>query len=73
MLIILFVVVRRIPEVLTYDTPIINLNTIFYNFVREHSAIGMIPAQSSGIGFDLGKDKWLGLIRKVNERARTPV
>lgn len=51
------------------DTPIINLNTIFYNFIREHSAIGMTPAQAAGIGYELGKDKWLGLIRKakINE------
>lgn len=47
------------------DTPIINLNTIFYNFIRKHSAIGMTPAQASGIGYGLGKDKWLGLIRKA--------
>lgn len=47
------------------DTPIINLNTIFYNFIREHSAIGMTPAQASGIGYGLGDDKWVGLIRKA--------
>ena len=49
------------------DTPIINLNTIFYNFIREHSAIGMTPAQASGVGYGLGKDKWLGLIRKAKQ------
>jgi hypothetical protein len=36
------------------DTPIIDLNTIFYNFIHEHSAIGMTPAQASGVGNDLG-------------------
>jgi len=50
------------------DTPIIDLNTIFYNFVRKHQAIGMTPAQASGIGNDLGQDKWLGLIRKAHNK-----
>ena len=50
------------------ETPIINLNTIFYNFIRKHSAIGMTPAQASGIGMDLGQDKWLGLIRKAQSK-----
>lgn len=50
------------------DTPIIDLNTIFYNFIRKHSAIGMTPAQASGIGMDLGQDKWLGLIRKAQSK-----
>ncbi len=50
------------------ETPIINLNTIFYNFIRKHSAIGMTPAQASGIGNDLGQDKWLGLIKQAQEQ-----
>ena len=50
------------------DTPIIDLNTIFYNFIRKHSAIGMTPAQACGIGNDLGQDKWLGLIRKAQSK-----
>ena len=50
------------------ETPIINLNTIFYNFIRKHSAIGMTPAQASGIGNGLGQDKWLGLIRKAQRK-----
>ena len=44
------------------------MNTIFYNFIRKHSAIGMTPAQASGIGMDLGQDKWLGLIRKAQSK-----
>jgi len=50
------------------ETPIIDLNTIFYNFIRKHSAIGMTRAQASGIGNDLGQDKWLGLIRKAQRK-----
>ena len=50
------------------ETPIIDLNTIFYNFIRKHQAIGMTPAQASGIGNDLGQDKWLGLIRKAQSK-----
>jgi len=26
---------------------------------------GLTPAKTSGIGFNLGKDKWVGLIRKA--------
>ena len=53
-----------------YTELLVNLNTIFYNFVRKHSAIGMTPAQASGIGYDLGEDKWLGLIRKAKQIAK---
>ncbi len=28
----------------------------------------MTPAQASGIGMDLGQDKWLGLIRKAQSK-----
>ena len=28
----------------------------------------MTPAQASGIGNDLGQDKWLGLIRKAQRK-----
>ena len=55
------------------DTPIINLNTIFYNFIRKHSAIGMTPAQASGIGNGLGQDKWLGLIRKAQSKGESNI
>ena len=55
------------------DTPIIDLNTIFYNFIRKHQTIGMTPAQASGIGNDLGKDKWLGLIRKAHNKEEKDV
>jgi len=50
------------------ETPIVDLNTIFYNFIRKHQAIGMTPAEASGIGFGLGQDKWLGLIRKAHQQ-----
>jgi hypothetical protein len=44
-----------------------NIVTIFYNFIRKHQAIGMTPAQASGIEYDLGTDKWIGLIRKATQ------
>ncbi len=55
------------------ETPIIDMNTIFYNFVRKHQAIGMTPAEASGIGNDLGQDKWLGLIRKAQSKGDSSI
>jgi len=31
----------------------------------------MTPAESSGIGNDLGQDKWLGLIRKAQSKGES--
>ncbi len=54
------------------DTPIINMQTIHYNFVRKHRGLKMAdgsfltPAEMVGVDKDLGRDKWLGLIRKAS-------
>jgi transposase-like protein len=39
---------------------------LYYNFVREHSALGKTPARAAGIR--LPKDGWYGLIRDTNNR-----
>lgn len=55
------------------NTPIINMQTIHYNFVRKHRALKMAdgsfltPAEMAGADKDLGRDKWLGLIRKASQ------
>lgn len=57
-------VTRAYKELYSAQT-IINGWQIHYNFVRPHSSIGnMTPAEKAGIKLDLGKDKWLGLIRE---------
>ena len=48
------------------ETPFIEGQEIFYNFVRKHMGLkGLTPAQASNVGFELGRNKWLGLIRKA--------
>jgi hypothetical protein len=37
---------------------------IYYDFIREHSAIGTTPAQKAGIELGLGENKWMDLIRQ---------
>jgi len=38
---------------------------IYYNFVRPHMALdGKTPAETANIDLQLGKNKWLGLIKK---------
>lgn len=60
-------VTRAYKELYAAQT-IINGWQIHYNFVRPHSSIGnMTPAEKAGIKLDLGKDKWLGLIRESNK------
>jgi transposase-like protein len=50
------------------DSPIFKLYPIFYNHVRKHQALnGLTPAEASGISLGLGKDKWLGLIKRAQE------
>lgn len=36
---------------------------IHYNFVRPHMSLGGTPAEAAGLNLDLGRDKWLSLIR----------
>lgn len=43
---------------------------IHYNFVRYHSSINQTPAEKAGLKLDLGKDKWLGLIRQSNNNQK---
>jgi hypothetical protein len=49
------------------DTPMIPLFVAYYNLVREHQAINKTPAKAAGIDLKLGKDKWIGLIKKANK------
>ncbi len=40
----------------------------YYNFIRKHSALnGKTPSEVAGIDLQLGKNKWVGLIRKSME------
>jgi len=41
---------------------ILDLFTIWYNFIRVHQGIGMTPSEKAGIRLNLGQNKWLGLI-----------
>lgn len=36
----------------------------YYNFIREHSAIGTTPALKAGIGVELNGNKWMELLKK---------
>ncbi len=45
---------------------------IYYNYIKEHSAIGMTPAQKAGLELGLGQNKWMDLIRQsVNPSPKT--
>ena len=38
---------------------------IYYNFIRPHMALnGKTPAQQAGIDLELGKNKWIELIKR---------
>ena len=41
---------------------ILDLFTVYYNFIRVHQGIGMTPAEACGIKLALGQNRWLGLI-----------
>jgi hypothetical protein len=45
----------------------IPLFVAYYNLVREHQALGKTPAKAAGRDLKLGKDKWIGLIKKANK------
>ena len=36
----------------------------YYNFIREHSAIGMTPSQKAGIGIGTENNRWMALLKK---------
>ena len=40
---------------------------IHYNFIREHSSIGMTPAEQSGIKLELGQNKIENLIKLASK------
>lgn len=47
-------------------TPIIDGERIYYNYIRPNQALeGKTPAEKAGIYLDLGKNKWLDLIKKA--------
>ena len=52
------------------DTPMLPLFIAYYNFIREHQAIGKTPAEQAGINLHLGNDKWMELIRKAHRKSR---
>jgi hypothetical protein len=45
----------------------IPLFVAYYSLVREHQALGKTPAKAAGRDLKLGKDKWIGLIKKANK------
>jgi len=36
----------------------------YYNYIRNHTTLGMTPAQKAGIDLKLGQNRWLDLIHK---------
>lgn len=47
------------------DTPIIDTERIYYNFVRPHMALhGGTPAEAAGIFLGLGENRWMELIKQ---------
>lgn len=48
------------------DTPFIDGERIYYNYIRSNQALdGKTPAEVAGIDLELGKNKWLDLIKKA--------
>ncbi|MBI4177037.1 MAG: DDE-type integrase/transposase/recombinase [Candidatus Aenigmarchaeota archaeon] len=37
----------------------------YYNFIRPHTTLGATPAASAGIDLQLGRNRWMGLLRKT--------
>jgi len=47
------------------ETPIVEGLRTYYNFIRPHQGLkGKTPAEASGIDLELGKNRWLSIIRK---------
>lgn len=36
----------------------------YYNFIRPHMSLGITPAEASGIDLELGRNRWLSLLKK---------
>jgi len=50
------------------DTPIIDGERIYYNYIRPNQALdGKTPAEMGGIDLELGDNKWLELIKKATK------
>ena len=47
------------------DTHILKGCQIFYNYIREHQALGKTPAEKLGIELE-GENKWLTLIQNAS-------
>jgi len=42
----------------------------YYNFIRPHQALnGKTPAQQANVALELGRNKWLSLIKEANEKS----
>ena len=42
----------------------------YYNFIRPYMSLnGKTPAEASGIDLELGKNKWLSLIKQAEKRS----
>lgn len=41
----------------------------YYNFVRKHQGLQSTPAEKAGLKLELGKNKWLALIKKASQNA----
>lgn len=37
----------------------------YYNYIREHSVIGMTPAMASNIDLNLGQNRWAGMVELI--------
>ena len=40
----------------------------YYNYIREHQAIGTTPAQKAGVSLKLGENRWLGILKQSCQR-----
>lgn len=36
----------------------------YYNFIREHSELGTTPAEMAGLDLNLGRNRWMDLLRR---------
>lgn len=51
------------------ETPFINGNKIYYNFIRPHESLGgRTPAETAGIGVD-GENRWMELLKASTKRS----